>query len=52
MLNNLSLWCLQAYENALGIKSVKWSPSAASQFLAVGSLDQSVRISGDVGAER
>eukprot|EP01116_Phalansterium_solitarium_P013688 TRINITY_DN31089_c0_g1_i1.p1 TRINITY_DN31089_c0_g1~~TRINITY_DN31089_c0_g1_i1.p1 ORF type:complete len:435 (+),score=-30.91 TRINITY_DN31089_c0_g1_i1:109-1413(+) len=31
-----------AYENALGIKSVAWSPSSA--FLAIGSYDQKVRI--------
>lgn len=31
-----------AYENALGIKSVQWSPS--SQLLAVGSYDQSVSV--------
>eukprot|EP00697_Spironema_sp_BW2_P004277 gnl/Spiro4/15820_TR8515_c0_g1_i1.p1 gnl/Spiro4/15820_TR8515_c0_g1~~gnl/Spiro4/15820_TR8515_c0_g1_i1.p1 ORF type:complete len:470 (-),score=132.29 gnl/Spiro4/15820_TR8515_c0_g1_i1:102-1448(-) len=32
----------RAYENALGIKSVAWSPS--SRFLAIGSYDQKVRI--------
>ncbi len=31
-----------AYEHALGIKSVKWSPT--SQFLAIGSFDQKLRI--------
>ncbi|GBG89539.1 hypothetical protein CBR_g49329 [Chara braunii] len=32
----------QAYENALGVKGVMWSPSG--QFLAIGSYDQAVRI--------
>lgn len=32
----------EAYEDALGIKSVSWAPS--SQFLAVGSYDQTVRM--------
>lgn len=31
----------QAYENALGIKSVSWSPT--SQFLSIGSYDQQVK---------
>ena len=31
-----------AYENALGIKSVQWSPS--SQLLSIGSYDQAVRL--------
>lgn len=31
-----------AYEHALGVKSVKWSPT--SQFLAIGSFDQKLRI--------
>jgi len=32
----------QAYENALGIRSVSWSPS--SQFVSVGSYDQKLRL--------
>ncbi|KZV41070.1 hypothetical protein F511_14046 [Dorcoceras hygrometricum] len=32
----------QAYENGLGVKSVSWSP--CSQFLAVGSYDQMIRV--------
>ncbi|XP_051143651.1 uncharacterized protein LOC127260049 [Andrographis paniculata] len=32
----------QAYESGLGVKSVSWSPS--SQFLAVGSYDQMIRV--------
>lgn len=31
-----------AYDHALGIKSIRWSPS--SQFLAIGSYDQKVRV--------
>lgn len=31
-----------AYENALGVKSIAWSPT--SQFLAIGSYDEKVRI--------
>ena len=31
-----------AYDDALGVKTVKWSPS--SQFLAIGSYDQKVRV--------
>ncbi len=31
-----------AYENALGIKTVKWSPTG--QFLAIGSFDQQMRL--------
>jgi WD40 repeat protein len=33
---------LQAYKDALGVKSLAWSPSGA--FLAVGSYDQVVRV--------
>lgn len=32
----------QAYESGLGVKSVSWSP--CSQFLAVGSYDQMIRV--------
>lgn len=35
-----------AYEHALGVKTVQWSPSA--QFLAVGSYDQKVRLLNNV----
>ena len=37
-----SMASYSAYEHALGVKCVKWSPS--SQFLAIGSYDQKVRV--------
>ena len=41
-IEGLCLASYSAYENALGVKCVKWSPT--SQFLAIGSYDQKVRI--------
>ena len=37
-----SLATYSAYEHALGVKCVKWSPT--SQFLAIGSFDQKLRV--------
>lgn len=36
--------CFQAYENALGIRAMEWSPSG--HFLALGSYDEHLRVLG------